>query len=76
MNIFEKIENIVEQTLQEMPFWCENENLPAIRIKLETPRDKTHGELSSNIAMILAKILEKHLRILLLRYVPILQVLS
>ena len=55
MNIFEKIENIVEQTLQEMPFWCENENLPAIRIKLEAPRDKTHGELSSNIAMILAK---------------------
>ena len=76
MNIFEKIENIVEQTLQEMPFWRENENLPAIRIKLETPRDKTHGELSSNIAMILAKILEKHRRILLLRYVPILRVLS
>ena len=76
MNIFEKIENIVEQTLQQMPFWCENENLPAIRIKLETPRDKTHGELSSNIAMILAKNIGKTPRILLLRYVPILRMLS
>jgi len=55
MNIFEKIENIVEQTLQEMPFWYENENLPPVNIKLEAPRDKTHGDLSSNIAMILAK---------------------
>ena len=59
MNIFEKIENIVEQTLQQMPFWCENENLTPIRIKLEAPRDKTHGELSSNIAMILAKTIGK-----------------
>ena len=59
MNIFEKIENIVEQTLEQMPFWCENENLPPIRIKLEAPRDKTHGELSSNIAMILAKTIGK-----------------
>ena len=59
MNIFEKIENIVEQTLQQMPFWCENENLPPITIKLEAPRDKTHGELSSNIAMILAKTIGK-----------------
>ena len=59
MNIFEKIENIVEQTLQQMPFWCENENLPPITMKLEAPRDKTHGELSSNIAMILAKTIGK-----------------
>ena len=59
MNIFEKIENIVEQTLEQMPFWCENENLPRIRIKLEAPRDKTHGELSSNIAMMLAKTIGK-----------------
>ena len=59
MNIFEKIENIVEQTLEQMPFWCEKENLPPIRIKLEAPRDKTHGELSSNIAMILAKTIGK-----------------
>jgi len=59
MNIFEKIENIVEQTLQEMPFWYESENLPPINIKLEAPRDKTHGDLSSNIAMILAKTIGK-----------------
>ena len=59
MNIFEKIENIVEQTLQEMPFWYENENLPPLKIKLESPRDKRHGDLSSNIAMILAKTIGK-----------------
>ena len=76
MNIFEKIENIVEQTLEQMPFGVKMKTCHLLGYKLEAPRDKTHGELSSNIAMILAKTIGKTPRILLLRYVPILRMLS
>ena len=59
MNVFEKVEVLFEQALREMPFWSDKENLPPITIKLETPRDRAHGDMASNIAMTLAKSLGK-----------------
>ena len=59
MNVFEKVEILFEQALREMPFWSDKENLPPITIKLETPRDRAHGDMASNIAMTLAKSLGK-----------------
>ena len=55
MNVFEKVEVLFEQALREMPFWSDKENLLPITIKLETPRDRAHGDMASNIAMTLAK---------------------
>ena len=40
-------------------------NKDTLRIAIEIPKDKTHGDYSSNIAMQLTKILKRKLLILL-----------
>lgn len=55
MNIFNQIESIVATALKEVPSLKNNFNMENAFITVEVPRDKNHGDFSTNVAMVFAK---------------------
>lgn len=74
MPLFEQLRQTIGQALArtaEQSGWSLPEHLPAF--KLETPRDSTHGDFATNIAMLLAKPLGQTPRALAEALLPALQ---
>ena len=56
MNIFSRFRSEIERIIQDLALEGEiPPDLPVDRIAVEPPRDPAHGDISSNVAMVLAK---------------------
>jgi arginyl-tRNA synthetase len=64
MNLFRDFEQRVKNALQSVELVGEKADLPMDKIAVEPPRDVSHGDIATNVAMVLAKPLGKNPRAL------------
>ena len=55
MNIYQQVTKILESALEEIPAIAEKRVPISGEVSVELPRDKSHGDIATNCAMILAK---------------------